>query len=148
MWPGFAPWAVANGAAANLNARVWRPTQDDAQPDLRDPAQHVRAVWMRSEGDVPAERPPLHAFFTETMLAVAQRLGGDHGPAMWGLDEARAQAARCESLSGEVNALLINAGSQQFDLCSLEDTRPMLEQCMDGALAWVRAGGPSSPPAS
>ena len=117
-----------------------------AQAHLRDLAQHVRATWLRREGSTPAamalltelharahQRPPLHAFFTVTVLAVAQSMAGDQEAAMRGFYEALELAMHCGNLSVEVNALN-NAGSHHLDLHNLEDARPMLERCLNGAL--------------
>lgn len=117
-----------------------------SNPHLRDLAQHARAVWMRREGDATGamamlaelhtrahERPPLHAYFTVSILSVAQGMAGDYESALRSSYEALELAKHCGSLSVEVNALN-NAGAQHFDICNFEDALPLFERCLEGAL--------------
>ena len=117
-----------------------------SNPQLRDLAQHARAVWMRRQGDTVAaiamlaelnarahERPPLHAYFTVSTLSVAQGMAGDYEAALRSSYEALELSTRCGSLSVEVNALN-NTGAEHFDICNFEDALPLYERCLDGAL--------------
>lgn len=118
------------------------------KPDPRSQwiAQHVRAQSLRRQGRVDealamlaelhghaALRPVIDAFFTVTALGIAQGLKGQHDESLASFYEALKLARRSGHVSVEVNALN-NLGSLQLDLYNLEDARPLLEQCLAGAL--------------
>ncbi|MFO1270194.1 MAG: diguanylate cyclase [Rubrivivax sp.] len=126
-----------------------------ARECLAQAPAHRRAAWLveqtqslalRREGRLAeaealllplharaAERSPTEAYLTAASLAIVQSMRGQDDAAL----DTFHQAVMLARLSG-VDSLLVNAlsnlGSFQTDLYNLEDARPMLEECLQGAL--------------
>lgn len=113
-------------------------------------ADHVAAQWHRRRGELADaaallgrldrqadQRPLTDAYLTLAALGIVSSLRGDDDTALEQLHRALALARRSGDDRLLVNALN-NLGSLHSDLHNFEDARPMLEECLQGAL---RLGG-------
>ncbi len=108
--------------------------------------EHVQTQRLRREGrlaDAQAalrllhaqaeRRPPADAYLSAGSLGVVLSMQGDNDGALDLFYQALAIARRSGVDSLVVNALN-NLGSYQTDLYNLDDARPLLEECLAGAL--------------
>ncbi len=154
------PAALAHGVLALVAFREGDPAEGErelaaawaclgsghAESRIGRLLRHVAGQWHRREGRLDAARgvlEPLHAlaadrplvdaYLTAGSLAIVVSMQGDDDQSLDLMYQALALARR----SGE-DALIVNAlnnlGSSQTDLHNFEDARPMLEECLQGAL--------------
>jgi len=109
-------------------------------------ADHAQSLLARREGRLDEasrllrelhahahERPPAHACLSAGALGIVLSMQGDNDAALDLFHQALALARRSADDCLLVNALN-NLGSTLSDLYNLEDARPMLEECLAGAL--------------
>jgi two-component system, cell cycle response regulator len=122
--------------APGANARVGWLAEHVEGMRLRRLGQHAEAaeVFKELHQRAGAERPLLDAYLTLSSLAIVLGMGQDRYDALERFYEALALARRTGESSLVVNALN-NLGSFQLDLYNLEDTLPLLEECLAGAIA-------------
>ena len=95
---------------------------------LTDAQAGLRLLHLQAE-----RRPPVDAYLSAGSLGVVLSMQGDSDGALDLFYQALAIARRSGVDSLVVNALN-NLGSFQTDLYNLEDARPLLEECLAGAL--------------
>jgi diguanylate cyclase (GGDEF)-like protein len=108
--------------------------------------EHVRAQWHRREGRLAEaetllralharaeQRPAGDAYLTAAALGIVLSMRGDDDGALETFYGALVLARRSGADTLLVNALN-NLGSYHSDLHNFEDARPMLEECLQGAL--------------
>jgi len=116
-------------------------------PRLADLRDHVCTQWHRREGRLAEaeallrplhqrieQRPLVDAYLSTSALATVVSMRGDDDGALDLYYQAMALARRSGVDSLVVNALN-NLGAYQSDLYNLEDAAPLLQECMQGALA-------------
>jgi two-component system, cell cycle response regulator len=119
---GHVPDPRAHWLAKHVGAQLLRQQERLHEADVELSALHRHAV----------ERPLLDAYLTVSALATVRGMQRDYEASLATSYEALTLAERTGNLSAEVNALN-NLGSFQLDLYNLDDARPLLEKCLDGA---------------